>query len=122
MNRSTNYSVTLQIPPENLTPNSASGTFINNPSILVKRNKEGHQIWSMEKLNSKLNDMVEVYEQCVSEDLSYDEIGKSLPDPFYKTIESHRLIGVANVYLKSLYTDVKFEYKMENILENHWLS
>ena len=110
MKQSTSYSVTLQIPPENLSPNSASGIFINEPSILVNRNKEGRQIWSMEKLNTKLNDMVELYEKIASEELSYDEIGKSLPDPFFDAIESHTLIGVANLYLRSLFSDVKFEY------------
>ena len=122
MNQFTNYSVTLQIPSENLSPNNSSGTFINEPSILVKRNKQGRQIWSMEKLNTKLNDMVEVYEQIASEDLSYDEIGKSLPDPFFDTIESHTLIGVANVYLRSLFSDVKFEYNAPILSQDGHLS
>ena len=78
MRRAVSYSLTLQMPMENLSPNNASGVFISEPSILVKGSREGCQVWSVEKLNNKLNDMVEVYEQLVSQDLPFREHPKIL--------------------------------------------
>ena len=38
------------------------GAFVSEPAILVKRNSEANQVWSMEKLDLKLIDMRELYE------------------------------------------------------------
>ena len=38
------------------------GAFVSEPAILVKRMNMGSQVWSMEKLENKLVDMREMYE------------------------------------------------------------
>ena len=38
------------------------GTFVSEPAILVKRKSDANQIWSIEKLDLKLIDMRELYE------------------------------------------------------------
>jgi kinesin family protein 13 len=39
------------------------GAFVSEPAILVKRKGLGSQVWSMEKLENKLIDMRDVYEE-----------------------------------------------------------
>lgn len=39
------------------------GAFVSEPAILVKRINSGSQIWSMEKLENKLIDMREMYQE-----------------------------------------------------------
>lgn len=63
MGKQTKFSVTLQIPPANLSPNRKRGAFVSEPAILVKRLNSGSQVWSMEKLENKLIDMRELYEE-----------------------------------------------------------
>ena len=110
LQRSVKYSITLRIPPENLSPNNTTGVFVENPSILVKSVNDGAQIWTVEKLDTRLKDMIDLYEKISEEGQPFTEIGKSLPDPFFDTIENHVLIGVANIYLAPLFHDIKFEY------------
>jgi kinesin family protein 13 len=62
MGRQTKFSVTLQIPPDNLSPNRRKGAFVSEPAILVKRGTQS-QVWSMEKLENKIIDMRELYEE-----------------------------------------------------------
>ena len=33
-------------------------------------------------------------------------------DPFYESQENHNLIGVANIFLKALFYDVKLDYQV----------
>lgn len=129
MGRSERFSVTLQIPPQNLSPNRKvnyqkicqditnsfknflifqRGAFVSEPAILVKRPDEASQIWSMEKLNLKLIDMRDLYDDIKSNNTS--EIGTSFPDPFCEDSENHHLIGVANVFLNVLFHDVRLDY------------
>ncbi|XP_063702581.1 kinesin-like protein KIF13B isoform X3 [Culicoides brevitarsis] len=125
MGKQTKFSVTLQIPPANLSPNRRRGAFASEPAILVKR-ITGSQIWSMEKLENKLIDMREVYQEfkdpmaapIVDADIDddyYDDDdeeneNKLKLDPFYESQENHNLIGVANIFLEVLFHDVKLEY------------
>jgi len=39
------------------------GAFVSEPAILVKRKGLASQVWSMEKLENKLIDMRELYEE-----------------------------------------------------------
>lgn len=39
------------------------GAFVSEPAILVRRVNFGNQIWSMEKLENKLIDMREMYQE-----------------------------------------------------------
>ena len=114
--------VTLQIPGEKLSPNNVTGVYIDEPSILVKSSTEGSQTWSMDKLNCRLDDMVDIYDQVTSEDIDNSEIGKSLPDPFYDSIENHVLIGVANIFLTPLFHDVKFSYNTPIVAQDGTVS
>ena len=107
--KSVRFSVTLQIPPQNLSPNRKRGTFAAEPAISVKR-KDGkaNQIWSVEKLEMKLID--------ASESVHNNNLDPSY-DPFFAAEESEddgkhqqHLIGVANVFLGCLFHDVAFDY------------
>ncbi|XP_032591279.1 kinesin-like protein KIF13A isoform X2 [Drosophila grimshawi] len=111
MEKKTKFSVTLQIPPANLSPNRRRGAFVSEPAILVKRTNSGSQIWSMEKLENKLIDMREMYQEHKERILNgLDEDSNKPQDPFYESQENHNLIGVANVYLEVLFHDVKLDY------------
>lgn len=39
------------------------GAFVSEPAILVRRMISGSQVWSMEKLENKLIDMREMYQE-----------------------------------------------------------
>ena len=104
----TRFSVTLQIPPQNLSPNRRRGNFVSEPAILVKRKGRSNQIWSLEKLDLKLTDMRDVSPQEEGESNGAEAVEQR--DPFYESTESHNLIGVANVYLGCLFHDVAFDY------------
>ncbi|KAJ8964375.1 hypothetical protein NQ317_003092 [Molorchus minor] len=107
MGRQTKFSVTLQIPPANLSPNRRKGAFVSEPAILVKRNNSS-QVWSMEKLENKIIDMRELYEDLKSRGETYDETKGA--DPFFESQENHNLIGVANIFLESLFHEVSLDY------------
>ena len=110
MGRETSFSVTLQIPGHNLTPNRRRGVLCE-PAILVKRQDKGSIVWSLEKLDLKLIDMREVYEDVKSKNSSFQDVGETCPDPFYETTENHNLIGVANIFLDVLFHDVRLDYQ-----------
>ncbi|KAJ3639965.1 hypothetical protein Zmor_003291 [Zophobas morio] len=109
MGRKTKFSVTLQIPPDRLSPNKWKGAFVSEPAILVKRGKQS-QVWSMEKLENKIVDMRELYEEKKEQgDYAKDSPIKE-QDPFFESQENHNLIGVANIFLEALFHDIKLDY------------
>nr|XP_031830459.1 kinesin-like protein KIF13A isoform X9 [Nomia melanderi] len=116
MGKQTKFSVTLQIPPNNLSPNRKRGAFVSEPAILVKRTNTGSQVWSMEKLGNKLVDMREMYEDWKDPNnfqrlpAMKDEVPGKTQDPFFESQENHNLIGVANVFLEVLFHDVRLDY------------
>ncbi|XP_076398158.1 kinesin-like protein KIF13A isoform X3 [Megachile rotundata] len=121
MGKQTKFSVTLQIPPNNLSPNRKSvffqrGAFVSEPAILVKRTNMGSQVWTMEKLENKLVDMRDMYEDrkdpnnCQRLPAIKDEVPGKTQDPFYESQENHNLIGVANIFLEVLFHDVRLDY------------
>lgn len=128
MGKQTEFDVTLQIPAANLNANRWKGSFICEPAILAKRKNRSNQIWSMEKMENKIVDMRDMYEDrriqglplmvedSSSEDFddgaSSDSGPPQVGDPFYETQENHILIGVANIYLECLFHDVTLDYKV----------
>ncbi|CAH0562408.1 unnamed protein product [Brassicogethes aeneus] len=108
MKKETKFSVTLQIPPANLSPNRKRGSFVSEPAILVKR-AASSQVWSMEKLANKLIDMREIYELSIDSS-PCEHLVKGPADPFFESQENHNLIGVANIFLESLFHDVTLDY------------
>ncbi|XP_050554859.1 kinesin-like protein KIF13B isoform X13 [Spodoptera frugiperda] len=123
MRRNTRFSVTLQIPPQNLSPNRKRGAFVSEPAIMVKRPGRSGQVWSMEKLDNKLVDMRDMYDDWRRRQLRGDadieevrlpsgdgEQTETALDPFYESQENHNLIGVANVFLEALFHDVTLDY------------
>ncbi|KAL3290384.1 hypothetical protein HHI36_023724 [Cryptolaemus montrouzieri] len=108
--RQTKYSVTLQIPPANLSPNRRRGAFVSEPAILVKRGNSS-QVWSMEKLENKIIDMREIYDERMEmKESTVNELDSPSADPFFESQENHNLIGVANIFLEALFHDVKLDY------------
>lgn len=65
----------------------------------------------MEKLENKLIDMREMYDDWKERDMSCSpNPADNRKDPFYETQEDHNLIGVANVFLEVLFHDVRLDY------------
>ncbi|XP_050727701.1 kinesin-like protein KIF13A isoform X3 [Eriocheir sinensis] len=106
MGKQTTFGVTLQIPPQNLSPNRKRSAFVSEPAILVKRKGKPNQVWSMEKLEHKLIVMREMYDEQQNNPLAECPSG----DPFYESQENHNLIGVANIFLDCLFHDVRLNY------------
>ena len=109
LERSTKFSVTLQIPSENLSPNNFNG-FMTEPTILTSKKGEGRQVWSMDKMESRIMDMREVHQQVKDSVGVVADIGVRLKDPFFEAVESHSLVGVANLFLSVVFHDVTFEH------------
>ncbi|KAF9413378.1 hypothetical protein HW555_008360 [Spodoptera exigua] len=99
------------------------GAFVSEPAIMVRRPGRSGQVWSMEKLDNKLVDMRDMYDDWRRRQQRGDEVIEEvrLPsgdgeqtetaiDPFYESQENHNLIGVANVFLEALFHDVTLDY------------
>ncbi|CAF1478921.1 unnamed protein product, partial [Adineta steineri] len=112
MQRQTTYSAMLQIPVSYLKPSQRATTNLCEPAVQVKRRNLSPQIWNIEKFESKLNDMRDVYyEWQMSENKSLLIIQQQKRnDPFFDVEEYNSLIGVANIFLKALFYDSKLDY------------
>uniref|UniRef100_A0A8C0BGY4 Kinesin family member 13A n=1 Tax=Buteo japonicus TaxID=224669 RepID=A0A8C0BGY4_9AVES len=110
MSKLTDYQVTLQIPAENLSANKKRGAIVSEPAIQVRRKGKGTQVWTIEKLENKLIDMREVYQEWKEKIPEIRKLIGKRGDPFYEAQENHNLIGVANVFLECLFYDVKLQY------------
>lgn len=64
----------------------------------------------MEKLENKLIDMRDMYDDWKEKGILINESIDNRKDPFYETQEDHNLIGVANVFLEALFSDVRLDY------------
>uniref|UniRef100_A0A8D0L322 Kinesin family member 13B n=1 Tax=Sphenodon punctatus TaxID=8508 RepID=A0A8D0L322_SPHPU len=112
LDKRTEYKVTLQIPASSLNANRKRGAVLSEPAIQVRRKGKGKQIWSLEKLENRLVDMRDLYQEwkdCVEDNPDMSPYFRRA-DPFYDEQENHSLIGVANVFLESLFYDVKLQY------------
>ncbi|XP_036066510.1 kinesin-like protein KIF13B isoform X3 [Oryzias melastigma] len=112
LNKKTEYQVTLQIPAANLDANRKRNAVLSEPAIQVRRKGRGKQIWALEKLENRLVDMRELYQEWkdCDEDNSVMRSYFKRADPFFDEQENHSLIGVANVFLACLFYDVKLQY------------
>ncbi|XP_042188853.1 kinesin-like protein KIF13B isoform X2 [Callorhinchus milii] len=111
MEKKTEYQVTLQIPTSSLDANQKRDAVLSEPAVQVRRKGKGKQIWSLEKLENRLIDIRELYQEWKD----CDEDSPMMPyfkraDPFFDEQENHSLIGVANVFLELLFHDVKLQY------------
>ncbi|XP_022106893.1 kinesin-like protein KIF13A isoform X4 [Acanthaster planci] len=79
MGKLTEFRVTLQIPACNLTPNRKRGAIVSEPAIQVKRKDRGTQIWSVEKLENKIIDMREMYNERKEKGLPLKDVGPMRP-------------------------------------------
>ncbi|XP_022065259.2 kinesin-like protein KIF13B isoform X2 [Acanthochromis polyacanthus] len=115
LERHTEYRVTLQIPSDNLNANRKRDAVLSEPAIQVRRRCRGKQIWSLEKMENRLVDMRELYQEWQEYHL-HDQDNPGMrsyfrrADPFFDEQENHSLIGVANVFLSCLFYDVKLQY------------
>ncbi|XP_064363054.1 kinesin-like protein KIF13A isoform X3 [Dromaius novaehollandiae] len=110
MSKLTDYQVTLQIPAENLSANKKRGAIVSEPAIQVRRKGKATQVWTIEKLENKLIDMRDLYQEWKEKVPEVRKITGKRGDPFYEAQENHNLIGVANVFLECLFSDVKLQY------------
>lgn len=115
LERHTEYKLTLQIPADNLNANRKRDAVLSEPAIQVRRRARGKQIWSLEKMENRLVDMRELYQEWQDYQL-HDQDNPVMrsyfrrADPFFDEQENHSLIGVANVFLSCLFYDVKLQY------------
>lgn len=63
MGKLTDYQVTLQILAANLSANRKRGAIVNEPSIQTRRKGKSTQVWTIEKLENKLIDMRDLYQE-----------------------------------------------------------
>nr|XP_020749423.1 kinesin-like protein KIF13A [Odocoileus virginianus texanus] len=110
MSKLTDYQVTLQIPAANLSANRKRGAIVSEPAIQVRRKGKSTQVWTIEKLENKLIDMRELYQEWKEKIPEAKRLCGKRGDPFYEAQENHNLIGVANVFLECLFCDVKLQY------------
>ncbi|KAG7259447.1 hypothetical protein CRUP_000659 [Coryphaenoides rupestris] len=114
LNKKTEYLVTLQIPAANLDANRKRNVVLSEPAVQVRRKGRGKQIWSLEKMENRLVDMKDLYQEWrdCQEDNSVTRSYFRRADPFFDEQENHHLIGVANVFLSCLFHDVKLQYAL----------
>ncbi|XP_060630863.2 kinesin-like protein KIF13A isoform X6 [Anolis sagrei] len=112
MSKLTDYQVTLQIPAANLSANRKRGAIVSEPAIQARRKGKGTQVWTIEKLENKLIDMRDLYQEWKENAHEMKRLTGKRGDPFYEAQENHNLIGVANVFLECLFCDVKLQYAM----------
>ena len=74
------------------------GGFVSEPAILVKYNDDTSQVWSMEKLDLKLIDMRELYDELKS----LDENAKALFSNFTKELRG-------NVFLQGVVHKLRWQ-------------
>ncbi|XP_074540625.1 kinesin-like protein KIF13B isoform X2 [Halichoeres trimaculatus] len=112
LNKRTEYLVTLQIPAANLDANRKRDVVLSEPAIQVRRKGKGKQIWALEKMENRLVDMRELYQEWkdFDEDNPVMRSYFKRADPFFDEQENHSLIGVANVFLACLFYDVRLQY------------
>ncbi|XP_054474023.1 kinesin-like protein KIF13B isoform X2 [Anoplopoma fimbria] len=112
LSKRTEYLVTLQIPASNLDANRKRDVVLSEPAIQVRRKGKGKQIWALEKMENRLVDMRELYQEWkdFDEDNPVMRSYFKRADPFFDEQENHSLIGVANVFLACLFNDVKLQY------------
>ncbi|XP_066553606.1 kinesin-like protein KIF13B isoform X2 [Amia ocellicauda] len=112
LEKRTEYRVTLQIPASNLNANRKRDAVLSEPAVQVRRKGKGKQIWALEKMENRLVDMRDLYQEWKD----YDEDNPVMrsyfkrADPFFDEQENHSLIGVANVFLSCLFYNVKLQY------------
>uniref|UniRef100_A0A8C8JE04 Kinesin family member 13Bb n=1 Tax=Oncorhynchus tshawytscha TaxID=74940 RepID=A0A8C8JE04_ONCTS len=99
LDKRTEYRVTLQIPAANLNANRKRDAVLSEPAVQVRRKGKGKQIWALEKMENRLVDMRELYQEWKE----YDDDNPVMrsyfkrADPFFDEQENHSLIGVANL-------------------------
>ncbi|KAF7245177.1 Kinesin-like protein KIF13A [Varanus komodoensis] len=86
------------------------GAIVSEPAIQVRRKGKGTQVWTIEKLENKLIDMRDLYQEWKERAHEIKRLTGKRGDPFYEAQENHNLIGVANVFLECLFCDVKLQY------------
>ncbi|KRY43581.1 Kinesin-like protein KIF13A [Trichinella spiralis] len=111
LHKETKFSVTLQIPAENLNPRKiCQSTFICEPAVLVQQGKR-NQIWAVEKLENKLIVMRDLYNQNATNKNANEAVfNEKFANHFFDSFDAQYLIGVANVFLEVLFYDVKLNY------------
>eukprot|EP00794_Sanderia_malayensis_P012185 gene12185-13443_t len=110
MGKKIEYAVTLQIPTSSLSQGRNRAPLTSEVAVIVKHNKRGTQVWSVEKLKNKLYGMRDVYQQTVVEDETDKESRGSDSDGVFFEVECHTLIGVATVWLECLFENVPLDY------------
>ncbi|RMZ95929.1 kinesin KIF13A [Brachionus plicatilis] len=125
MNKMLRFSVTLEIPAHNLTPNRKPDALLCEPAIVVKNKsqalvdgeKPNKIVIDLEKFSIYIYELRESYSERTGQSIcSKDsDLDPRTPDIFTKSDSYyHNLIGVANLFLDVIYQDlpIPFEYDL----------
>ncbi|CAF3499069.1 unnamed protein product [Rotaria socialis] len=111
MHRQIVYSVILQIPVSYLKPSERSINNLCLPAVQVKRENSVSQIWTAEKFECQFSHIKSLYLKWIVSDNKTEFLTQELKrnNPFFDE-QFNSFIGVANIYLKSLFYNSKLDY------------
>uniref|UniRef100_A0A452QKJ0 Kinesin family member 13A n=1 Tax=Ursus americanus TaxID=9643 RepID=A0A452QKJ0_URSAM len=102
MSKLTDYQVTLQIPAANLSANRKRGAIVSEPAIQVRRKGKSTQVWTIEKLENKLIDMRDLYQEWKEK---IPEVKETKGEGDWTMLKAQ---GVSDI--SCLFYDVKLQY------------
>uniref|UniRef100_A0A7N4PDV6 Kinesin family member 13B n=1 Tax=Sarcophilus harrisii TaxID=9305 RepID=A0A7N4PDV6_SARHA len=91
LDKRTEYKVTLQIPASSLDANRKRGSLLSEPAIQVRRKGKGKQIWSLEKLDNRLLDMRDLYQEWKECDEDNPEFSVNISEDFIEYLSEGAL-------------------------------
>uniref|UniRef100_A0A4W4F2V9 Kinesin family member 13Bb n=1 Tax=Electrophorus electricus TaxID=8005 RepID=A0A4W4F2V9_ELEEL len=104
LTKKTEYTVTLQIPAANLDANRKRDAVLSEPAVQVRRKGKGTQVWALEKMENRLVDMRDLYQEWKDYDDDNHVWQSGLCHWFFC------LQLMPNVFLACLLHDVKLQY------------
>lgn len=115
INEKIRFSVTLRIPAKNLMPNRKRESLLSEPAIIVKKSAHSgpnQNIIDLEKFENFIFQLREIYTEKIDMESEPFKKGIHLNEILDDYESNHNLIGVANVFLDSLFIEacILFEY------------
>uniref|UniRef100_A0A452QJP2 Kinesin family member 13A n=1 Tax=Ursus americanus TaxID=9643 RepID=A0A452QJP2_URSAM len=107
MSKLTDYQVTLQIPAANLSANRKRGAIVSEPAIQVRRKGKSTQVWTIEKLENKLIDMRDLYQEWKEK---IPEVKETKGEGDWTMLKAQ---GVSDI--SCLFYDVKLQYALGSL-------
>uniref|UniRef100_A0A4W5LB15 Kinesin family member 13B n=1 Tax=Hucho hucho TaxID=62062 RepID=A0A4W5LB15_9TELE len=128
LDKRTEYRVTLQIPAANLNANRKRDAVLSEPAVQVRRKGKGKQIWALEKMENRLVDMRELYQEWKEYDddnsVSEPKGCSVFPRGPYNLWLHYIFIHIANIFMLRLFLfnleDTVHKHHGDLSLHQHW--